>query len=346
MTGTAAAAAAAAAADADAEPTEADPTDGEAQPKPEVVVFGQAGRDLVLPVDELPQPGTSAVVHTHREVLGGKGANQAVSFARLGVPVALVAVLGDDRAGDEVLAQARADGIDVSCVVRRTGTATGLIVEVLDCEHRWRYLEDLPEAVRLTRTDVEAAARLLTGADSAVIQLQQPAAACLAAAALARASGCRVVLDGAPRPEHRRALLRNAHVLRADAHEAELLTGRQIHGVEDAVRAAGDLVDAAGGPELVALAVEGEGNLFAWEGGHVFYPLDDTDTMDTTGAGDSFVAALTSALAFGEPPQEAGRWAVAASGLTVQHSGGRPRMTAETLQARLAMLPVVSPVTR
>ncbi|HZP52717.1 ribokinase [Actinocrinis sp.] len=304
---------------------------------PAVVVFGQAGRDLVLPIDELPQPGASAVVHTHSEVLGGKGANQAVSFARLGIRVALVAVLGDDRAGDEALARARADGIDVSCVVRRTDTVTGLIVEILDREHRWRYFEDLPEAVQLTRADVEAAGDLLARSDAAVIQLQQPAAACLTAATMARKAGCRVVLDGAPQPDHRRALLESAQVLRADGHEAALLTGRKIDGVKDAVHAAEELLGS--GPEVVALAVEGKGNLVAWPQGHAFYPLDDAQTVDTTGAGDAFVAALTTALALGEAPREAGRWAVAASALTVEHVGGRPRITAETLQARLAAAP-------
>jgi ribokinase len=302
-----------------------------------VVVFGQAGRDLVLPVDELPPPGASTAVRTHIEVLGGKGANQAVSFARLGIPVALVAVLGDDRVGDEVLAQARADGIDVSCVVRRSDTATGLIVEVLDCEHRWRYFEDLPEAVQLTQADIEAASRPLARADWAVVQLQQPAAAALAAAKLARKAGCRVVLDGAPQPEHRSELLENAHVLRADGHEAELLAGHRIATADDAVRAADELLSA--GLEFVALAVEGAGNLCAWPQGHTFYPLGDAQTVDTTGAGDAFVAALTTALMLGEPPQEAGRWAVAASALAVEHVGGRPRMTAETLQARLATSP-------
>lgn len=309
-----------------------------------VVVFGQAARDLVLSVGELPGPGTSGAVRSRVEVLGGKGANQAVSFARLGFQAALVAVLGDDRVGDEMLAQARADGIDVSCVARRADTATGLIVEVLDDQHRWRYLEDLREAVQLTWADVAEAGELLARAGSAVVQLQQPPAACLAAAVLAREAGCRVVLDGAPRPEHRKELLEHAHVLRADGHEAELLTGHRIADLDDAVRAAGELLST--GPQLVALAVEGAGNLFAWPRGYVFFPLDDAETADTTGAGDAFVAALTTALMLGEPPQEAGRWAVAASALAVEHVGGRPRMTAETLQARLDTVPAAHVVHR
>src|SRR5581483_9405714 len=103
---------------------------------------------------------------------------------------------------------------------------------------------------------------LLARSDAAVIQLQQPAAACLAAATMARKAGCRVVLDGAPQPEHRRALLENAHVLRADGHEAELLTSHRVRDADDALRAADELLSS--GPEFVALAVEGKGNLFAW----------------------------------------------------------------------------------
>lgn len=161
------------------------------------VVFGPVGRDLLLCVDDVPGAGESAGVRLRREVLGGKGANQAVAFARLGVEVALVGVVGDDGVGAEVLAQAEADGIDVSCVVRRAGASTGLIVEVLDRENRWRYLQDTPTSSQLSEADVPAARGVVERAASVVVQLQQPAESALAAARMAREAGCRVVLDGA-----------------------------------------------------------------------------------------------------------------------------------------------------
>lgn len=296
------------------------------------VVFGPVGRDLLLCVDEVPDAGESAGVRLRREVLGGKGANQAVAFARLGVEVALVGVVGDDSVGAEVLAQAEEDGIDVSCVSRRAGASTGLIVEVLDQENRWRYLQDTPASAQLDEADVAGARGVVERAASVVVQLQQPAESALAAARLARDAGCRVVLDGAPGDEHRKALLELAHVLRADGHEAELLTGTRIDGEADALRAAGDLLGR--GPELVVLAVEGAGNLFAWPEGHVFYPLDGAEARDTTGAGDALVAALVTALDEGFDPAEAGRWAVAAASLAVEHEGGRPRLTFESVRAR------------
>ncbi|MGY1732018.1 PfkB family carbohydrate kinase [Geodermatophilus sp. SYSU D01045] len=70
----------------------------------DVVVLGQVGRDLVLRVGRLPAAGGSVDVDRRVEVLGGKGADQAVALAQMGVPVALVGVVGDD--GDALLAAA------------------------------------------------------------------------------------------------------------------------------------------------------------------------------------------------------------------------------------------------
>lgn len=297
-----------------------------------VAVVGPVGRDLLLCVDDVPDAGTSAAVRLRREVLGGKGANQAVAFAQLDVPVALIAAVGDDRAGTDVLAQAEADGIDVSCVARRPHTATGLVVEVLDRVNRWRYLQDTPAPVQPSEADVVGARGVIERAASVVVQLQQPPESALAAARLAHEAGCRVVMDGAPEARDRRTLLGLADVLRADGREAQLLTGASIGDESDALRAALSLLDQ--GPELIALAVEGLGNLLAWPNGHIFYPLDEVKARDTTGAGDAFVAALVAGLDLGLDPAQAGRWAVAAASLIVEHEGGRPRLTRERLRAR------------
>jgi ribokinase len=152
-----------------------------------------------------------------------------------------------------------------------------------------RYLEDMQRAVQPTVADVRAARETIARATFVVVQLQQPTLSAVTAADLVRGPGCRVVLSGAPADDdHRQTLLRFAHVLRADPHEAELLTGVQLGCERDVLRAARDLLRQ--GPDLVAPAVEGGGNLFAWPDGNVFFPLDDAEAIDTTGAGDALVA--------------------------------------------------------
>lgn len=296
----------------------------------DVVVVGQVARDLVLLVNELPGPGSSGVVRERRETLGGKGANQAVSAAQLGASVALIGVVGDDHEAQRVLDRARADGIDVRGVVRRADTATGLIVDVVDAQARWRYFEDLPTDVLLREDDVLAQRELLGSARAVAVQLQQPATVALTAARLARDGGALVVLDGVPTD---RALVDDlvacADVVRADAREAELLVGGAIPDVNAARKAARDLL--ARGPNVVALAVGADGNVVSWRGGDVVVPLADASVVDTTGAGDAFTSALTLMLVRGADAADAAKAASAAAAATVGHAGGRPRLSPSLL---------------
>jgi ribokinase len=95
-----------------------------------VVVVGQIGRDLVLRSGGLPRRGGSTKVVERREMLGGKGANPAVGLAQLGVPVALIGVVGDDPPGASVRRQASEDGVDTAGVAERGLTA--LLVDLVD----------------------------------------------------------------------------------------------------------------------------------------------------------------------------------------------------------------------
>jgi ribokinase len=294
----------------------------------DVTVVGQIARDLVLTIDEIPEALASTRVHGRRETLGGKGANQAVSLAQLGASVALVGVVADDHDGERLLDRARADGIDTGAVVRRAGGRSALIVDIVDRHAHWRYLEDIPDAMLLTEQDVNAGASALTSARAVIVQLQQPLAAVRTAAGLA--GDALVVLDGATDD---RDVLALADVLRADDKETQLLTGQEIHGAGDALRAAQDVLGRYPRLRLVAFGAGAEGNVFAWADGNLVLPLEDVPVADTTGGGDAFVAALTLALIRGEQPESAAAAAVAAAAQTVGHAGGRPSLGPEVINS-------------
>jgi ribokinase len=97
---------------------------------PDVAVFGQVARDLVLLVDAMPGPGQSAGVCQRRELLGGQGANQAVALAQLGMRPALagaVGAVGENYIGQSLLIQARRDRVDAA-----TGGRPGLSPRVVE----------------------------------------------------------------------------------------------------------------------------------------------------------------------------------------------------------------------
>ncbi|MCV7380323.1 ribokinase [Mycobacterium alsense] len=287
-----------------------------------VVVIGQIGRDLVLRTDGPPSANEPTAVLRRDELLGGKGANQAVGLAQLGVPVALIGVVGDDIAGEVVLRQARNDGIDTRGVVRRGTTA--LLIDLVSPERM--LIEDVPEGSLVQVADLERAAPLFDDADTVSIQLQQPPATALAAARRARERGQRVVADGVPAKDVRTDLLASVDVLRADSTEAALIAGEEVGTLEQAEALGRELLGR--GPELVALAVPGVGDLVVWKNGSALFEFADAEVVDPTGAGDAFVAGLIAALRAGADPRRAGGLAAAAAGSTVQRLGGRPDLTA------------------
>ncbi|AGF71481.1 PfkB family carbohydrate kinase [Corynebacterium halotolerans] len=287
-----------------------------------ILVMGQIGRDLILTVEQFPGAGGSVDVGTRHEILGGKGVNQAVGMVQLGAPVTLLGVTGADPAGEGLLRSLRDDGIGAEWVVRRGVSA--LLLDVVDADGERRLLEHVPDESLLGVDDVRGAEEAFRAADTVCLQLQQPAATLLEAARLAVDAGARVVLDGAVTDPEKQGLLSAASVVRADAHEAQLLTGVAMRDSGAAVNTARSLID--GGVEVVAFGVEGVGDIVAWDGGHRFFPFGQ-GKADVTGGGDAFLAGLVVGLRAGCAPGEAGELAAACRDSAVQRLGGRPDLT-------------------
>lgn len=63
---------------------------------PFLTVYGHISLDQIVSVDEFPRMNTSVDVTNKQTSLGGTAANVAVTAARLGVPTAICAFVGND----------------------------------------------------------------------------------------------------------------------------------------------------------------------------------------------------------------------------------------------------------
>lgn len=286
-------------------------------------VFGQIAQDLVLRGDALPEPDESVSVSELRWLLGGKGANQAVGLRQLGGSVAIVGVVGEDDIGERLVTALLHDAIDVCGVVRRGGSA--VLVDVVDRASRRMLLEHVPPTSLLTVADVEASASAVSRAATICLQSQQPGDALSAALMIARRADATVALDGAPEPEVRDELLAGADVVRADATEAEGLTGIAVSNLDSAHEACRWLL--ARGPRIAAVEVAGEGDLVVWEDGSAYRAHDDDETVvDRTGGGDAFFVGLVRGIANGWSMDRVADLAARAAASTVARLGGRPEL--------------------
>ncbi|GAA2251859.1 ribokinase [Kitasatospora cystarginea] len=312
-----------------------------------VLVIGSLNMDLTVRVPRLPTPGETVSGQDAVRGAGGKGANQAVAAARLGGRVRLVGLLGDDEFGAALRAGLRTEGVDDTAVGTLPGTATGLALIVVqeDGENSItlapganRHL-DQAALVRLTGGDP---ARLVTGTDVLLLQLEVPVATALAAARAARTAKVRTVLNAAPMPpfdDQLRQLLAHTDVLVLNRTEAtDLLTAAGLIATAPPTGAWPRLAAALRqlGPDLVVITLGADGAVAATADGHLSHPGYPVDVVDTVGAGDAFSAALTLALAAHTPLTTALRHACAAGSLATTRPGAQTSLPTRTEVALLA----------
>ncbi len=98
----------------------------------DIVVVGSLNVDVSVRTERLPRPGET-VRASEREIgPGGKGANQAISAARLGGRVHMVGRVGDDSFKEIPLAALEEAGIDTTHVHASPGAHTGTALILVD----------------------------------------------------------------------------------------------------------------------------------------------------------------------------------------------------------------------
>jgi ribokinase len=90
-----------------------------------VFVLGSVNLDAVARVDELPRPGETVAGLSLELFPGGKGANQAVAAARMGVPTRLMGAVGRDDTGPGIKAKLAGYGVQVADVMELPTIPTG-----------------------------------------------------------------------------------------------------------------------------------------------------------------------------------------------------------------------------
>jgi ribokinase len=291
--------------------------------RPRVTVLGSLNMDISVTVPRLPGPGATVLGSAARFTPGGKGANQAVAAARLGADVRMVGCVGDDDFGRQLLAALLAEQINADALRVVDGVPTGLAMIAVD-EAGENLIIVAPGANHeVGPADVAAATR---SADLLVISAEIPAPAITQALA----DPGPAILNLAPAPEDAAALVatvgENLDWLVVNESEAAAVLGRPVSGLADAKQAAVDLVTR--GPRHAVVTAGAHGAALAGADQGVAQVIEGfrVSTVDTVGAGDTFVGALAVALAAAVPPAEAIRAAAAAAAAAVTRHGAQTAM--------------------
>lgn len=269
-------------------------------------VVGSVNLDLVASGAPLPQAGETVTGAQFAQHPGGKGANQALAARRLGANVHMIGCVGDDALAEAALALLRRDGVDVSNVMSELGTSTGVALIAVSPHGENQITVASGANSRVGPSDVAG----LPKCDVILTQLEVPVTAVEAAARAAAETGALMAINLAPAMGVTPQLLSSADLLIVNEIEAEYY---------------GDALHERGG--LVALTLGGAGAALFKMGNEIArVPAFEVDVVDTTGAGDTFCGALAVALAEGQSPEQALRFASAAAALAVTRPGAQPSL--------------------
>jgi len=295
---------------------------------PTLLVVGSVNLDLVLEVDAAPAAGQTVLASASRSGLGGKGANQAVVAASLGCRTRLLAAVGRDDAGTRVRAALAEAGVDTASVAT-VEHPTGQAVILLEANAENRIVVAPGANYHLELSGAEAA---LSGADAVLSQLEVPPEVVRVVFGAARRRRTRTVLNAAPVRPDLADLLAYTDVLVVNEGEARALSGEpDPHEALDQLRRRG--------PGMVVVTRGAGGAIGADGTGRYEQPAFPVDVVDTTGAGDAFVGALTTELIAGRALPRALRRACAAGSLAATIRGAAVRLDCHALDHLVATSP-------
>jgi ribokinase len=235
----------------------------------------------------------------------------------------MIGAVGADAFGDALIANLQAAGVNAGRV-DRSAEATGVaLITVAGAGENSIVIAPGANGTVSALTARESES-VIASADALLLQLEVPLSAVLAAAQTASHHGVPVILNPAPARPLPAELLCHVSYLIPNEHEAALLTGLPADSFEEIARAATTLRQMGVGQVVVTLGERGALALTDEE--PVIVPSFPVQAVDTTAAGDAFVAAFAVALTEGRLLVEAVRWGCAAGALACTVLGAQPSL--------------------
>jgi ribokinase len=302
-----------------------------------IIVPGSVNADLLFKVERLPRPGETVLCPGYVMAPGGKGANQAAAAAKAGAEVRFVGQVGDDAYGPVVRGLLVEAGVDCTALAVST-RPTAIAVIGVDAAGENAII--VGSGANLDTAAAQVPDALLGPGTTVLCQNEIRPEETFAALTRAKAAGARTVFNAAPAGTVPAEVLQALDVLVVNELEAETVADAAGQPPEQLARL---LARTHGLTCVVTLGGAGCLAVSATEAWRV--PVLPIRPVDTTGAGDTFVGALTAWLDAGAPLLEALRAASVAAACSCEAMGAQTAQPSRaTILARLADLPAAMPL--
>lgn len=291
-----------------------------------IVVVGSINLDLVAATPRIPVAGETVAGLSFQTFPGGKGANQAVSAARLGASVSMIGKLGTDVFGARLREDLEKSNVHTDAVQAVPGSS-GVALITIDADGNNAITVVAGANAHLSPADLDKNISLIRSAGILLTQLEIPLETVEHLAAIAVREQIPLMMDPAPARPLPSSLLECVTWLTPNETESCSLLGLapQELSKEQMADTANALLER--GSRNVILKLGARGCYLALsDGTRQLLPAFPVKAVDTTAAGDAFNGALAVALLNGEDPHSSAWWASAVAAVSVTRQGAQPSM--------------------
>lgn len=288
-----------------------------------VTVVGSLNYDIIFKQKKLPAIGETYSADSISFCSGGKGANQAVQCAKLGLETYMVGKVGNDYFGEVLKQNLSKYGVDTTYVTTApTNTGIGVVNSVED----GGLIATIAKGANylLTPNDIDQAEEMISNSKVVILQLEIPVEVVEYTIKKAKGYDCYVILNGAPACEISEDALKLVDCFVVNESEASFYAGKEVSSYQDAEKVC-ELLHSKVGQHLI-ITLGAEGSLIFNGTEKLYIPPNKVKVVETTGAGDSYIGAFAYAKISGMNLREAGNFASKVSSLTVLNIGGQDAM--------------------
>jgi ribokinase len=274
-----------------------------------IVIVGSVNSDYSLFMKKLPKPGETVIALDAQRFAGGKGLNQAVAAHRAGADVTFSFSIGTDEDGQFLSGFLEKDGLNFTPLIdEKYKTSVAYILVDESGENQISVVPGANYNPKLREFNFPEGPGLL------VLQLEIGNENNFELARKAKSLGWKTVLTPAPFSQFDSELLEFIDVLTLNESEAIATSGSSEF--IDAGKVLSEKVESV-------FVTRGAAGVAIFQYGELTGMVDGlkVESIDATGAGDTFCGYLAAGLAEGVSHMEAARLGTIAAGLSVQTKG-------------------------
>ena len=288
-----------------------------------VIVFGGINMDLFAYIPRSTREGETITASSIEFYLGGKGANQAVAASRLGAETAFVGTVGMDEFGERLIRMISFENIDTSLMYSKAGQSGTALINVL--ENSNNEVISYPGTNELTQhTFIDEGS--LSEAEIIICQMEVKEEETFKLFKRAKENNCTTILNLAPYKKIRTEILTLTDILIVNETEFSELTGIELNLINEDLNK-----DAVNYPELLKsidliVTLGKRGVLIFSKENKTFIAGEKVKAIDTVGAGDCFIGALSYGILNGKDLLAASKLANKVASISVTKKGAASSM--------------------